>query len=254
MRRRYREFVGSHEVAWELAMAGLAVAYVAVGFAGEDANTATWAWMPAVEGLLTGVFLAEFVTRLVAAESRLRYLQAHAIDLVALLPLARGLRVARLVRLLRLVRTFSGVRRAFLRIEQLGDHHGLGSVAIAWLGTMFVCSTVFYEAEAGANPLVQSPGDALWWGIATITGGTIDIRPYTDEGRLANAILLLVGMALFAGMTSLLVSFLVQLGRDSDKSAEARRELRWLETLRDDGAIDEAYFVTRRAQLASDSR
>ena len=36
LRERFNAFVAAHESAWELAMAGLAILFVAVGFAADD--------------------------------------------------------------------------------------------------------------------------------------------------------------------------------------------------------------------------
>jgi hypothetical protein len=38
VRRRFNDFVARHEVAWELTMAALAVAFVVVGFVSDDAG------------------------------------------------------------------------------------------------------------------------------------------------------------------------------------------------------------------------
>jgi len=47
MRERFNTFVARHEVPWELTIAVLAVLYVVVGFATDDApgaSSPTWQW------------------------------------------------------------------------------------------------------------------------------------------------------------------------------------------------------------------
>lgn len=60
-RAEFLAFVQRHEIAWELTMAALAVAYVAVGFLSDEPGA------PSVYGyiddLVTAIFVAEFVSR-----------------------------------------------------------------------------------------------------------------------------------------------------------------------------------------------
>src|SRR5665647_2079209 len=76
----------THEVAWELAMAVLAVVYVVLGFVVDDLAAGERPEIAAAELVLTGIFVVEFVSRILAARSRLAYLKGHWIDVVALAP------------------------------------------------------------------------------------------------------------------------------------------------------------------------
>ena len=100
----YNAFVARHEVAWELTMAVLAVVYVVVGFAGDDANGDMAVRLGVVEAAITVVFVLEFASRFAASWDRVGYLRGHWIDLVALVPTVREIRILRLLRFLRLVR------------------------------------------------------------------------------------------------------------------------------------------------------
>src|SRR4051794_5522720 len=125
MRDRFNAFVERHEVAWELTMALLAVIYVAVGFALDDPTLQPIApTLEAAELVLTTVFVAEFSSRVVATRDRRAYMRGHWIDLVALIPAGRVLRIFRLLRLLRLVRAFAGVYRALGHVTSLAEHRG----------------------------------------------------------------------------------------------------------------------------------
>jgi voltage-gated potassium channel len=247
IRSSFNRFIERHSVAWELGMAGLAIAFVVIGFASDLAPAEYQATLGAADLILTVVFIAEFASRFLASESHVAYLKSHSLDLVALMPIARGLRIARLLRLLRLVRAFTGVSRAFTGVDRLASHHDLGNLVIAWFGTMLLCSSAFYAVESGANPLIREPADAVWWGIATLTGGTAEVHAVTDEGRLATAVLLVLGVALFTAITAVLVSFMVSGGKPTTTQMVGR--LREAAALRDDGTITVEQFDALRAQV-----
>lgn len=244
MRDRFNAFVARHAIAWELSMAALAILYVVLGFA-QDVTASPDRRLQIAELLLTWVFIGEFAIRIGASRNRGRYLREHVLDLVALIPIARGVRVFRLLRLLRLVRAFTGFRRAFLGIERMTNHHGLGTLVISWFGTMLLCSWAFLLAESGSNRLVDDAGDPMWWGLMTLTGGPATIQAVTPEGQAITAILLIVGVALFTTITAVLVSFLVS----TDRKPGLVDDLRSLEAARLQGAVTEAEFERTKAAI-----
>jgi hypothetical protein len=84
VRDRYNTFVERHEIAWELAMGGLALVWVALGFLVDQIGSGVRPELETIELLLTGVFIAEFVSRLTAAHDRPQYVRGHWIDALAL--------------------------------------------------------------------------------------------------------------------------------------------------------------------------
>ncbi len=229
-------------------MATLAVAYVVVGFAGDDADAGARPVLDVVEAGLTAVFAAEFASRFLSSYDRRAYLRGHWIDLIALIPVARGLRIARLIRLFRLVRGFAGVYRAMSHIGRMVNHRGLGLLIVAWLGVMVICSAGLYIAENGVNKYVTSPLDALWWGVVTLTTvGYGDVYPVTPEGRVAASILMLLGIGLFGAITATITSYLIATGSSSGNNPTAR--LREVAALRDDGIISPQEFEVAKAGL-----
>lgn len=245
VRDAYNRFVGRHEVAWELTMAALAIVFVIVGFALESATPSTRPALEAADTTLTGIFVVEFASRFAAARDHVAYLRGHWIDLVALAPAIRGVRILRLLRLLRLVRAFAGIFRAVQHVERLARHRGLAGLFVAWMAVMVICSIFLYAAENGVNQAISTPLDALWWGIVTLTTvGYGDVYPVTPEGRIAASILMLLGIGLFSAITATVTSFMLATAEPEPESAR----LRLLVDLHRDGLLSDEEFAAKRAE------
>jgi voltage-gated potassium channel len=105
----------------------------------------------------------------------------------------------RLARLARLVVASRGSRRLFER---------LGRVAAVAAGVVVVSSLVAYYAEHPTNPEFATVGDALWWGIVTLTTvGYGDIVPKTPAGRWAAVTIMVTGIAVLGLLAGALASF-----------------------------------------------
>lgn len=251
VRDRYNTFVARHEIAWELAMGGLALVWVALGFLVDQIGSGVRPELEAVELLLTGVFIAEFVSRLGAAHDRLQYVRGHWIDAVALVPPVRAFRLLRLLRLFRLVRAFAGFYRAAMHVQGLARHRGFAWLIVAWLSVMVTCSAFVYGAEHGTNKLMNSPFDALWWGVSTLTTvGYGDTYPITPEGRIGAMVLMLLGIGLFSAITATITSyFIAQENRTRTPGHEFVDKLGALAELREQGSLTEEEFVVAKAQV-----
>ena len=105
----------------------------------------------------------------------------------------------RLARLARLLMATKGARRLFER---------LGRVAAVAGGVVVIGSLVAYHAEHPTNPGFATIGDALWWGIVTLTTvGYGDIVPETSTGRWASVVIMFTGIAVLGLLAGSLASF-----------------------------------------------
>lgn len=250
-RETYTAFVQRHEVAWELAMGALALVWVAIGFLIDQVGEGVRPGLDIAELVLTGVFVLEFGTRLFAAHDRLQYLRGHLIDAAALIPPVRALRVLRLLRLLRLVRAFAGFYRVVLHLHGIARHRGFAWLVVAWLTVMAITSAFVYAAEHGDNKLFDSPFDALWWGVTTLTTvGYGDTVPITPEGRLAAMVLMLLGIFLFSAITASITSYFISQAQGPVRGYRAlASQIRELAELRSDGALNEEEFTAAKVLL-----
>jgi voltage-gated potassium channel len=108
------------------------------------------------------------------------------------------LMLARLGRVVRVMIATKGLRRFAQR---------LGKVAAVAGIVVVLASLAAYEAEHATNPEFGSIGDALWWGIVTLTTvGYGDIVPITPAGRFAGMAIMFTGIAVLGVLAGSLAS------------------------------------------------
>jgi voltage-gated potassium channel len=167
-------------------------------------------WFALVVGVVTWlVFLLDYVVhaRRLTHYGRTRLGRFDLLIVVATAPwfLFPGAQAGRFVVLLRLARlgriviASRGARRLFER---------LGRVAAVAFGVTFAGSLVAYYAEHPVNSEFATFGDALWWGVVTLTTvGYGDIVPKTPTGRWAGVAIMMTGIAVLGLLAGALASF-----------------------------------------------
>ena len=174
------------------------------------------------DGLLLGewfiwsAFALELGIKTYLSPNRKKYLFDHWYDVVIVfVPFLRPLRIVRSLRVLRMTRALRllsyGVRLVH-EARLMVMSHGLHYAAIVGAGVFFALSglALLFERDAGdAN--IRTFGDAIWWGIATITTvGYGDRFPVTTEGRAISVFIMLLGISLFSLITASVAAMFVK--------------------------------------------
>lgn len=147
-----------------------------------------------ISDIIWGVFIVDFVARLLLHDNKTKFLKSNVIELIGLL-----LPFFRAFRMLRVVIAIGFLTRAAKSLQ--------GRINI-YIGVIlpiliFTCSLGVYEAEHMApGAKITNYGDALWWAFVTITTiGYGDYYPITFEGRAIAVLLMLSGLALVSVIT-----------------------------------------------------
>ena len=122
---------------------------------------------------------------------------------------------------------------------------------------MVICSIAFYVVEGPNNPGIQSELDALWWGIATLTGGDPLVTITTPEGRLVAGVLLVVGVGLFGAITAVITAQLLAraqakahiLDHVEHSSLDIPDQIRKLGELYRDDLLTSEQFESKKSEL-----
>jgi voltage-gated potassium channel len=130
------------------------------------------------------------------------------IDLLAILPGYRPLRILRIFLLFRLFKLFRYARNlsAFGQVL-LEKRFELYTLSIFVGSVVLIAAVAMYLFEAEqVHPRVTSLMDAIYWAVITITTvGYGDIVPQTTEGRIVAMVLVFAGIAVISFATSIIV-------------------------------------------------
>ena len=172
-------------------------------------NVREFLWF--VECFAIGIFTLEYLTRLMVADNKWKFVTSFygIVDLLAILPffLSLGLDLVaiRSLRLLRVFRLFK-VGRYNKAIQRYHKAFWLAKEELV----LFLCVTlvlfylsavgIYYFENAAQPDKFSSVFDSMWWSVITLTTvGYGDVYPITIGGRVFTFVILLIGL----GMVSL---------------------------------------------------
>lgn len=134
---------------------------------------------------------------------------AAIIDLLAIIPSYRPLRVLRvflLFRVMKLLRYTKSIQ-SFLSVIYVKKFE-LVTLLILLAFVVFISAVLIYVFEGnGQNPAISDFFDAIYWSLVTIsTVGYGDITPVSIEGRVVSMIVIIAGIGILSFATSIIVS------------------------------------------------
>ncbi len=113
--------------------------------------------------------------------------------ILAVVPWVVSLRLLRLVVLAGVMFRMTRTIRIVLKKNRLGT-------TLLSAGVVVIISGVFV---AVLDPAITNPADGIWWALVTITTvGYGDVVPTSTAGRIFGAILIIIGIGLFALLTA----------------------------------------------------
>ena len=122
------------------------------------------------------------------------------------------LQLARVARLLRVIAVTPSARLIAQRLGQVGVFSGAMLLFSSWAA---------YNAEHATNPDFATYGDAMWWGIVTLTTvGYGDIVPITYTGRIAGVLLMVTGIGTLGIISGTLAGFFSGTQKDDEAAAD----------------------------------
>lgn len=203
----------------------------------------------AFEWLSVGLFTIEYIARVASCTceerfarpvvGRLRYMLTPMalVDLLAIAPAylpwliamdlrqLRALRLVRVFRVLKLGRYSRAVRSLGAALTRKREELAVTLLAMSIL--LVLASSALFYAEHEAQPeSFSSIPASMWWAVTTLTTvGYGDMAPVTVIGKLAAALVAILGLALFALPAGVLASAFVEQVKAERKCPHCGRDL-----------------------------
>ncbi len=211
----------NHWAEWPMVGLGLIFLVVLILPLATDLTTLERRFLDIANISVWGLFVVDYVMRLVLVTDRRQFVRTHILDLIVIVvPFLRPFRLLRLIAIV-----MSTTRRAGGLVVRQVTLYVIATVVII----TSTCAVIVYDTERNAEGSnIQTLGDAFWWAIVTVTTvGYGDYSPTTWLGRLVAIALMVTGIALLGVVTAAIASYFVNLVRKSstsDRDAEASSE------------------------------
>jgi voltage-gated potassium channel len=163
--------------------------------------------------VIWGVFIVEFVAKLVVSGHPLRFLRRKWPSVLFLvLPILRVLRIFRAIRALRVLPAARVVGSSY---RAVGTARGLlegrlGFLLATTVIAVFSGGQLLYLLERGREGGVASLGDALWWSANLAISGNAVFEPVTLAGRILALSLAAYAVVVFASVAAALGAFFME--------------------------------------------
>ena len=130
------------------------------------------------------------------------------IDLLAILPAYRPLRILRIFVLFRVFKLLRYTKSINQFVDVLSNKRfELYTLLFLLLFIVMTAGIAIYVFEEDKNPNITTLFDAFYWALVTIsTVGYGDIAPVTPQGRMISILIIISGIAMISFVTSVIVS------------------------------------------------
>jgi voltage-gated potassium channel len=167
------------------------------------------------------IFLIDFTMNLAGSRPKRAYFVTRRgwLDLIGsipsfgFIPFTALFRLARLSRLTRITRLMRGQAGKDLVLDVLANRSQYATfITILLAGMVLSVASVLILQEESRSPdaNIKTGGEALWWGIVTITTvGYGDFYPVTTLGRITAIFVMFSGIGIIGALASILASILV---------------------------------------------
>ena len=176
------------------------------------------------DSLIALVFLYDFFRNLYQAPDRREYMRWGWLDFLGGIPFTGFaiFRVARVIRIFRVMRQVGGgelIRAIRVRLAQ-----NVLITALIMMSIVVVFGGIIVYRFEALDPAstIQTPGQAIWWAIVTITTvGYGDEVPVSNVGKIMAVIVMILGVGLASVLTGLVARVFIHVGTEDDLATKA---------------------------------
>jgi voltage-gated potassium channel len=152
-----------------------------------------------------GIFLIDYVTRLISSNDKVQFIKRHPFDLVAIIPLDALFQTAKLARLYRLIRIKTIAKHYSNPLINKVMENKVPYVLSVSFFVILLATLPFYYYE----PLVKTFEQAFRWSIASfLFFGNSNATPETWIGKVVIILLTIIGVIIHSVIMAITIRFL----------------------------------------------